>query len=193
MVRTLVLVAALALPAVASAAELHVGIGQAYGTVQAAVNVARTGDVIVVHAGTYAEQVVIDDVNITSLTIKAAGDGAVTIDGPDNKVNTIIAHSVNLKIKGVTIEAPARSSPAPRAINAIAASAGSTAYTLRLCSVTLRDHDVTGGYGVGCATDTGDVMEVDGRGVEITNLWGSVEGTCSYTGGWEIEDSFCAF
>ncbi|HDS44588.1 MAG TPA: hypothetical protein ENN68_00550 [Methanomicrobia archaeon] len=58
----------------ASAAELHVGTGQTYATIQAAVDAGNQGDTIIVHDGTYNENV---DVN-KRLTIQSQNGSAVT-------------------------------------------------------------------------------------------------------------------
>ena len=57
-----------AVTAVASAADIYVGPGEGNKTIQAAVNNATAGDVIIVRDGTYNENV---DVNIYNLTIRS--------------------------------------------------------------------------------------------------------------------------
>jgi Ca2+-binding RTX toxin-like protein len=64
---------------------LLVGSG-GFATIQAAVNAASDGDTILVAAGTYVEQVVIDSHN--NLTIKAATGASVTIQAPADLVET---------------------------------------------------------------------------------------------------------
>jgi hypothetical protein len=70
-------------PAVASAADLHVGSGQTYATVQAAADVAMAGDVVKVHGGTYAGELVLDGSGTAAarIVIEPAGDGDVTLSG----------------------------------------------------------------------------------------------------------------
>ena len=46
-------------------AELHVGEGQAYRTLEAAGAAARAGDEVVVHAGVYRERLVADTPDVT--------------------------------------------------------------------------------------------------------------------------------
>jgi serralysin len=58
---------------------LLVGSG-GFATIQEAVNAAHDGDTILVAAGTYSEQVVVN--NLDNLTIMAAGNGPVTIQAP---------------------------------------------------------------------------------------------------------------
>jgi len=67
----------------AAAADLQVGSGQTYTTVQAAVDAAMPGDNVLVHAGTYAEDVTATMVATESarIVIGEAGDGDVIIQG----------------------------------------------------------------------------------------------------------------
>ena len=58
----------------ASAAELHVGPGQTYSTIQSAYDAASNGDVIILYAGDYTENV---DVN-KRLTLLGEGADVVT-------------------------------------------------------------------------------------------------------------------
>jgi len=68
---------------------LLVGAG-GFATIQEAVNAAHDGDTILVAAGTYIEQVVVD--NLDNLTIRASG-GAVTIQAPADVTNSIVTSS----------------------------------------------------------------------------------------------------
>jgi len=71
----LVLGAALLVCGTASAAELHVGSGQTFSTIQSAVDAASEGDTIIVHAGSYTE-----NVNINKrLTLQGEGADVVTV------------------------------------------------------------------------------------------------------------------
>jgi len=67
---------------------LHVGSGQTYSTIQAAINAANESDTIYVHSGTYTENIVIDK----TLTITGEGSGSTTITG--NNTND---HAVRIK------------------------------------------------------------------------------------------------
>ena len=60
--------------------ELHVGSGQAYSTIQDAVDNATSGDTIIVHAGTYAESVTVDK---ERLTLKVNDNDMVTVKTPE--------------------------------------------------------------------------------------------------------------
>ncbi|MFW6222178.1 MAG: InlB B-repeat-containing protein [Bacteroidota bacterium] len=59
-------------------ADLHVGSGQEYSTVQAAVDDASPGDVIIVHSGTYREEV---KINVDGLTIQPNEADEVIMNG----------------------------------------------------------------------------------------------------------------
>jgi hypothetical protein len=63
-----------------NAADLHVGSGQTYSTVQDAVNAASSGDVIIIHAGTYREVVRIAK---DGITIQPNGTDSVVMNGTE--------------------------------------------------------------------------------------------------------------
>lgn len=189
----ILLAALLGLPALASAADRHVGVGYAHATIQGAVNAATDGDVIVVHAGTYAENVVVDAAAITNLTIQAYPGDVVKIDAPNDKVVAIIANTVNLRIRGVVIEAPANDTTAPRGINFISTTApGAETFTLTLCDVTLQDHGITGGRGINCVVGTDDTLALQGDGVTISRFPVAVGSTCGVGPGWEDDVGVCS-
>lgn len=76
----------------ASPAELHVGVGYPYATIQAAVTAAASGDSVIVHAGTYVE-----NVNINKpLTLRAASGADPVIDGNHGSCITIAANGVTV-------------------------------------------------------------------------------------------------
>lgn len=64
---------------------LHVGPGQRFATIAGAVESARNGAIVLVHAGTYEEQVEITK----PLHLEAFGDGAAIIDGGCERQNAI--------------------------------------------------------------------------------------------------------
>ena len=81
-----------------SAVELHVGSGQTYSTIRGAVDVAGDGEVIIVHAGSYTENV---DVN-KRLTLEGEGADAVTVTAASSaSVFWVTADYVN--ISGFTV------------------------------------------------------------------------------------------
>jgi len=69
---------------VLEAGTMHVGSGQAYSTVQDAVNAASSGDVILVHEDTYREEVRID---VDGITIKPYNNENVTMSGCEALLN----------------------------------------------------------------------------------------------------------
>ncbi|RJS71792.1 hypothetical protein CW696_04015, partial [ANME-2 cluster archaeon] len=87
-----------ALCGAASAAELHVGTGQTYSTIQDAVDNATSGDTIIVHAGTYAEKVTVDKERLT-LKVHDGDEVTVTVTGTDfwyDDVFVVTADYVNI-------------------------------------------------------------------------------------------------
>ncbi len=65
-------------------ADLHVGSGQTYSTVQEAVDASSSGDVIIIHAGTYREGV---NINVENLTIQPNGTDEVIMNGCEPLLN----------------------------------------------------------------------------------------------------------
>lgn len=183
---------AFAITAEGSATELHVGVGQQYSTIQAAVNAAWSNDVILVHAGTYAEQVVIDDVDVSFLTIKAYSTDYVLIDCPDDKVNAIIARNVDLRLKGIHIESPNHSQPATRSIRMITSTAASEMFSLTLCDLTMTDHNIAGSVAIQCSPDNDDDVEVWGDNVTFDAFSTILGAQCTYTSGWEDVPDVCS-
>ncbi len=61
-------------------ADRHVGQGQTYTTIQAAVDDASAGDVIIIHDGTYREQV---RLGVNNITIQPNGNDSVLIKGTE--------------------------------------------------------------------------------------------------------------
>lgn len=64
--------------------ELHVGAGQQYQTIQAAVNVAQAGDIILIHSGTYQERILMARSGTASeyITLKNYSSEKPLIDRP---------------------------------------------------------------------------------------------------------------
>ncbi len=92
----LIVLATLVVPA--SAAELTVGAGGQYTTIQQAVNAANSGDTIRVAPGTYTENVVVSK----SLTITAAS-GRPTVQAADASKDVFLLTSPGVRIEGLTI------------------------------------------------------------------------------------------
>lgn len=78
-----ILAAAAAVAATASGADLEVGSGAPYATIQAAVDAAAAGDVVLVHAGDYVEALTLAQSGTAAapIAVRAAGDGLVTLHG----------------------------------------------------------------------------------------------------------------
>ena len=77
-----------------SADTLHVGAGQQFTTIQAAIDAANSGDTISVHTGTYPESVVISTNDIT-----LQGEGNPVLDG----TGLGFVNAITLSANGVTI------------------------------------------------------------------------------------------
>ena len=97
-VLAIVLIAALS--SVASAAELHVGAGEEYSTIQDAVKVAPSKAVIVVHAGTYSENV---EIKKRALTLQGAGADLVTVEAADATGSVFHVTADYVNISGFTV------------------------------------------------------------------------------------------
>jgi parallel beta-helix repeat protein len=84
----------------AAANTLEVG-GDGYPTISAAAHAASPGDTILIHAGTYAEQV---DV-FKPLTLEPFGDGPVTVDGECERDHGVyIAAGSGTVLQGMTVK-----------------------------------------------------------------------------------------
>jgi len=92
----LIVLATLVVPA--SAAELTVGTGGQYTTIQQAVNAAKSGDTISIAPGTYTENVVVDK----PLTITAASERP-TVHAADASKDVFLLTSPGVHINGLTI------------------------------------------------------------------------------------------
>lgn len=124
MTRTLLTLASIAAATPAFAADLHVGTGYNYATVQAAVNAAADYDTVVVHAGTYAPVAIPS--RFTHLSIKASGLDAVTIQGSDT-APAVLANDTHLRLKGLRLEAGGGENRAAIRVDGSLLSAGYTA------------------------------------------------------------------
>lgn len=70
--------------------------------IQNAVNAATAGDTLLIHAGTYSEDVSIGGTK-TNLTLKAFGDGVVYVDGGCGSFTTIDVNAGGVTIDGLRI------------------------------------------------------------------------------------------
>jgi MYXO-CTERM domain-containing protein len=70
-------------PALAHAADLDVGPGQPYATIQEAIDAAVAGDAVLVHAGEYTEALSLSQSGTAAapIAVRAAGDGQVVVNG----------------------------------------------------------------------------------------------------------------
>lgn len=84
----------------ASAATLNVGQGQAYATIQSAIDAAQTGDTISVAEGTYSENLV---VKTNGISIIGTNKEKTIIDGKKTG-STIKIESNNVKVSGLTVQ-----------------------------------------------------------------------------------------
>jgi parallel beta-helix repeat protein len=100
----LVAATACLLPATTTAATLHVGAGQTYATIQAAADASSNGDSIVVHNGTYVENVTVTArVAIVSKDFLDNGenDGAI-IDAGSNYVTALTVYGAQTTVEGLS-------------------------------------------------------------------------------------------
>ncbi|MCZ7381240.1 MAG: right-handed parallel beta-helix repeat-containing protein [Candidatus Methanoperedens sp.] len=85
----------------ASAATLNVGQGQAYATIQSAIDAAKTGETISVAEGTYSENIV---VKTSGISIIGMNKEKTIIDG--KKIGSVIKidQANNVKVSGFTVQ-----------------------------------------------------------------------------------------
>lgn len=106
------MISAFAVAMPVSAAAITVGSGKTHATIQAAIDVASSGDIIEVYAGTYTGDLDIPD-TLTNLELVAVETG-VTIKGVANVAEglwPLVAANINIwadgvKVHGFTIEGP---------------------------------------------------------------------------------------
>lgn len=84
-----------------SGEELHVGSGQTYSSIQDAVDAANATDTIIVHSGTYNENIV---VNKTLIINGINGKNSTIINGNDALKQTIQITADNVQLYGFTIK-----------------------------------------------------------------------------------------
>ena len=92
----------------ASATELHVGFGQAHSTIQSAVDAASEGDTIIVHAGSYTENVNINE----QLTLQGEDADVVTVTAAVSNDHVFEVTADSVSISGFTVTGATASSKA---------------------------------------------------------------------------------
>lgn len=85
----------------ANAATLNVGQGQAYTTIQSAIDAANTGDVISVNEGTYSENIVVKK---NGISIIGKSKEKTIIDGKKTGSVIKIDQTNDIKVSGFTIQ-----------------------------------------------------------------------------------------
>ena len=164
---------------------LLVGGGSQYTTIQQAVDAAHAGDTILISAGTYTEQVVIDPTHGHGANgISIVGIGSVTVDAPPSLVSTgtspssgrdidgifTVSNASNVSIEGVTVNGLQEGTPVTGANNPTLVG---IAYLNASGTV---DHvDVTGireseaGFGIQRGIGIYDSNAAPGNSITITN------------------------
>jgi len=71
---------------------IHVGSGQTYSTIQAAINDANESDTIYVHSGTYLEMIIVDK----TLTLMGEGSSSTTLSGSGYHTLKVTTNNVNI-------------------------------------------------------------------------------------------------
>jgi Ca2+-binding RTX toxin-like protein len=136
-----------------------------FGTIQAAVNASHDGDTVLITAGTYVEQVIVN--NLDNLTIRAATGALVTIQAPADVTNSIVTSS-------------------GRDVNSVLTVVGSTNFTLDHVDIDGAGHGNTidegagagaaNYYGVFLRNSSGTLLEVDIAGVREPYAGGTTVG-----------------
>lgn len=91
-------------PTATTAATLHVGAGQTYATIQAAVNASSPGDEIIIHDGTYVENVTVSHaLSIVSQDFLDNGenDGAI-LNAGFNYMSGLTITAANVSVEGLS-------------------------------------------------------------------------------------------
>lgn len=191
------------LMSLAGAADLHVGTGQTYATIQAAVTAASDGDTIVLHNKStsidYSERVVFD--GVTNLKVKPYGSDVVVVQAPSQYMATFVVDTMYVAIRDLTIKAPDRTGG-----RAIVFRSETTSLTehfgLAVCGdVTLTGNNSTDSIGVACAPGWNDTLTVgagSGGLLTIDDFAIEVETSCVKDRHWDQpwdfpEWWFCSF
>jgi IPT/TIG domain-containing protein len=89
-------------PAGYNPTQLHVGSGQPYATIQDALDAATDRDLVVVHPGTYEENLIVDE----KLKLQGYGPGATTIDGHFFNFKGLTSDQWAAKVNGLAWDGP---------------------------------------------------------------------------------------
>jgi len=170
---SLILVAGLLVASTGLAADLLVGPGQTYTTIQSAVDAAVSGDNIIVEAGTYVEQVLID---AKDLTVTGAGAGLTTIEAPATLqvfYNNVVDHYPVLGVRDATVDLADFSLDGAgmgnlheRFFGVLYRNAGGSVTDVDITGVRNEPLDATA-HGVGLALDNDDTTA---RSLEVTGI-----------------------
>jgi hypothetical protein len=171
--------------------EAVVGPGEAFETIQAAIDSARTGDTIRVRAGTYAESLVIAGGGSFKLDIRGYGDGDVVLQPAADQTVSMTVDSADLTLSDLTVVAPDRTDTGPTGIEVTdTAGVKATGFTLALCGVSLKGNGVAGSVGVACVIDGTTAPSIHGADVTISGFVTEVQTTCGFQPTW-TEDEIC--
>ena len=174
MIRTFAAALSLLAPVAAHGADLSVGQGQTYTTVQAAVNAAADGDTIVILGGTYVGAVNVPS-RFSHLSIKAYGTDDVTIRAGQNDFAALAANSTHLRIKGIRLEAS--EGQGRRVIDLVNSTHQATGYfSAFICDSELVGNTSTSDIGVRAVNSAGAGMSVTFYSETLTGLNAAASG-----------------
>jgi hypothetical protein len=86
----------------AMSVDRHVGNGQTYSTISAAISAAGSGDNVIVHSGTYAEML---DISKSNVTVQNFQNDLVTVTGGNNSRVVRILGGSNFTFRGIRFAA----------------------------------------------------------------------------------------
>jgi hypothetical protein len=95
--------------------QKHVGTGQPYATIEAALDAAADGDLILVHPGTYYETLILDE----NAKLQGYGPGATVIDGRFFNFGGMSPQQFQAKVNAVSFDGPGSVSPGSHNVNLV--------------------------------------------------------------------------